>query len=411
MTELPVESILVKGRVRASVADVADLVESISRIGLLHPVVVDDGGRLVAGERRLAAVREIGWRTVPVTVVSSLDDALRAQAESDENVCRRPFSPAEAVRMVERLKPFYEAEADTRKGGRGKKAEETGGDSPPVKAAERKSRTKAAKATGKSTNTIAKTKAVLDAAVNPDLPEAVHQRAVELAQELELPDANVNKATKELQKAIKAADRAEHVQTVGEYPPDLRRGDFREVLADLQDVDAIVTDPPYPAEYLPLLSDLSAIASKVLRPGGLCAVMIGQSYLPEVYARLSEYLDYRWTMAYLTPGAQSAQIWQQHVNTFWKPVLIFGRGAYEGPWYGDVAKSAVNDNDKDHHDWGQSVSGMTDIIDRLTQPGQTILDPFLGAGTTGVAATLAGRRFIGCDIDANHVATARARLA
>ena len=191
---------------------------------------------------------------------------------------------------------------------------------------------------------------------------------------------------------------------------DLRIGDFREVLHDLSDVDAIITDPPYPAEYLPLLSDLSKLGERILRSGGICAVMIGQSYLPEVYRRLGEHLHYWWTIAYLTPGGQSAQIWDRKVNTFWKPVLIFGRGNYEGDWYGDVAKSPTNDNDKNHHHWGQSETGMANIIERITQPGQTIVDPFLGAGTTGLAAIRLGRRFIGCDIDPEHVGTARLRI-
>lgn len=192
---------------------------------------------------------------------------------------------------------------------------------------------------------------------------------------------------------------------------DLRVGDFREVLADLPDgtVDAIITDPPYPAEYLPLFSDLSAHAARLLRPGGICAVMVGQSYLPELYTRLTEHLAYYWTIAYLTPGGQSAQVWPMKVNTFWKPVILLGVGPYDGAWYGDVAKSAVNDNDKDHHHWGQSESGMTDLIERLTLPGHLILDPFLGAGTTGVVAVKAGRRFIGCDLDPQHVATAETR--
>lgn len=43
-------------------------------------------------------------------------------------------------------------------------------------------------------------------------------------------------------------------------------------------------------------------------------------------------------------------------------------------------------------------------------PGDTILDPFCGAGTTGVAALAEGRRFIGVDINADYIALARPRL-
>ena len=46
-----------------------------------------------------------------------------------------------------------------------------------------------------------------------------------------------------------------------------------------------------------------------------------------------------------------------------------------------MAKSAVNDNDKRFHHWGQSESGMADIINRFSKPGDTILDPSMGGGT------------------------------
>jgi len=52
-----------------------------------------------------------------------------------------------------------------------------------------------------------------------------------------------------------------------------------------------------------------------------------------------------------------------------------------------------------------------DLVERLTQPGDLVLDPFLGAGTTGVAALRTGRRFIGIDNDPEAVTASRARLA
>jgi len=176
-------------------------------------------------------------------------------------------------------------------------------------------------------------------------------------------------------------------------------------------VDIIITDPPYPREYLPLYGDLATFAADVLRPGGMLLAMAGQSYLPEVIAQMCIPLTYHWTIAYLTPGGQSPQVWPRKVNTFWKPVLVFVKGQYTGDWFGDVCKSAVNDNDKRYHGWGQSESGMGDIIERFTQPGWTVLDPFCGGGTTGMAALALGRRFIGGEIDKSIVEIAAGRLS
>jgi len=174
--------------------------------------------------------------------------------------------------------------------------------------------------------------------------------------------------------------------------------------------DLIVSDPPYPAEYLPVYDDLACVAAHVLKPGGLAVVMVGQTYLPDIIASLSKHLTYHWMLAYLTPGGQAVQQFQRHVNAFWKPVLVFSHGAYDGAWFADVAKSDTNDNDKDHHHWGQSASGMRDLMRRFVKPGNMVLDPFLGGGTTGVVALELGARFIGFDIDEAAITTTKARI-
>jgi site-specific DNA-methyltransferase (adenine-specific) len=53
---------------------------------------------------------------------------------------------------------------------------------------------------------------------------------------------------------------------------------------------------------------------------------------------------------------------------------------------------------------------MRYLVGKLTNPGDTILDPFMGSGSTGVACMQTGRRFIGVEIDATHYATARRRI-
>ena len=49
-------------------------------------------------------------------------------------------------------------------------------------------------------------------------------------------------------------------------------------------------------------------------------------------------------------------------------------------------------------------------VERLTSPGDLVCDPFLGGGTTGVAAVQLGRRFVGIEIDGEAHATATARV-
>lgn len=189
----------------------------------------------------------------------------------------------------------------------------------------------------------------------------------------------------------------------------LLRGDLLEAGREISDgsVHAVITDPPYGRQYLELYDHLGKLARRVLVDGGVCLVMTGQAHLGEIIARLSRHLTYVWTLAYFTPGA-SVQVFGRRVKSNWKPVLYFAKGSPGWEHVDDVIRSG--ERDKRFHEWGQSESGMAQIVKRFTVPGQVILDPFCGAGTTGVAALLLGRRFIGIDIDADHLAKAKSRL-
>ena len=189
-------------------------------------------------------------------------------------------------------------------------------------------------------------------------------------------------------------------------------GRFQDCKIKNETVDLIITDPPYPEKYLSEWSDLSAFAARVLKPGGSLLAMSGQTHLPEVIRRLDESMTYQWMLAYLTPGGQSAQVFPRKVNPFWKPVLWYVKGEYEGDWIGDVIKSPTNQNEKDSHEWQQSFGGMTDLVKRFLRKGQVLCDPFCGSGTTGIAAMVLNMdvHFLGIDVDADAIAVATERL-
>lgn len=54
---------------------------------------------------------------------------------------------------------------------------------------------------------------------------------------------------------------------------------------------------------------------------------------------------------------------------------------------------------------------MAQLIRLLTAEGDTIFDPFMGSGTTGVAAVKLGRNFIGCEIEPKYFEIAQRRIA
>ena len=58
----------------------------------------------------------------------------------------------------------------------------------------------------------------------------------------------------------------------------------------------------------------------------------------------------------------------------------------------------------------EAVNLMNLVIQRLTRPDATILDPFMGSGTTGVACINTGRKFIGIEIDPTYFDIACKRI-
>lgn len=193
----------------------------------------------------------------------------------------------------------------------------------------------------------------------------------------------------------------------------LMKASIEEMVTTVEEssVDVIITDPPYSKEYLDCFSFLARFAFKALKPGKPLLVMVGQSYLPEVFRLLCEQMTYHWILAYLTPGGQSPQVWPRKINTFWKPVIWLTKGKYEGEdWHGDVFNSDVNDNDKRFHHWGQSESGVSRLVEAFSKPDDMVCDPFVGGGTTAVVAIRLGRKFIGSDIDENVLEICRGRV-
>lgn len=81
--------------------------------------------------------------------------------------------------------------------------------------------------------------------------------------------------------------------------------------------------------------------------------------------------------------------------------------APNGPTINSVAEA---DRGSTGHPTPKPLWLMLDCVDAFTDPGEIVLDPFAGSGTTGVACLRLGRRFIGIERDAKYAAVARERL-
>jgi N6-adenosine-specific RNA methylase IME4 len=211
-------------RHRRDLGDIEGLAANIAEVGLLHPIVVTPGNVLITGERRLAAVKTLGWDTVPVTVVDL--DAI-VQGEFAENSQRKDFTLSESVAIKRAIEPIERAEAKKRQAtagpasGRGKKNATGSGKLPtPVRG---RAADKAAQATGKARRTLEKAGAIVAAA------EAEPERFGKLLADMDR-TGRVNGPFKRLRVAQQAA------AIRAESPPLPGRGPYR----------VIVADPPWP---------------------------------------------------------------------------------------------------------------------------------------------------------------------
>jgi N6-adenosine-specific RNA methylase IME4 len=133
--------------------DIPGLARSIAEVGLLHLPVITPDNHLIAGERRLRAMQQLGRTDIAVRVVD-LDHI--ARGEYAENAARKDFTPSEAVAIMRALEPL-EREAAQKRMRAGRPSEN-------CSEGNGNALDKIAKATGMHRTTLAKAEAVVDAA-------------------------------------------------------------------------------------------------------------------------------------------------------------------------------------------------------------------------------------------------------
>ena len=112
----PIADIEIGSRFRKEIGDLTELMASIEEIGLLHPIVLTADHKLIAGARRLEAMRRLGWTNTPVSIVSHIEQATELLvAERDENTCREPMKPSELVALGMRIEEIEAPLAAARK--------------------------------------------------------------------------------------------------------------------------------------------------------------------------------------------------------------------------------------------------------------------------------------------------------
>lgn len=382
------------------------LTESIKRFGVLVPVVRDQHGNVLDGHHRAAIADELGVK-YRVDVINTASEAEAQEIAVTLNADRRQLTPEQRRPVVQHLR---EQGHSLRAIGKavGVSPEQVRQDVAGVK-----DLTPPTSVRGQDGKTYP--------AKRPTIVPAKDKREADRAQDAlaVLGDDAPNRVV-DLKRAERMGREKQAEQRRAEPVPvsptgdtvDLRHGDFQTALSDIEPgtVDAIICDPPYPREYVDLFGDLGDLAATLLKPSGVLAALVGHLHIRDYMRLLDESLAYRWIGAYVMPGARG-RVHPARVSTGWKPVLLYERqDAVDTRTLVDDVIFSTGD-DKRHHHWGQNETAFGELVERLTRHGDLVVDPFLGGGTTAVVCRDLGRRFIGCDIDAAAVHTARERVA
>jgi hypothetical protein len=235
---------------------------------------------------------------------------------------------------------------------------------------------------------------------------------VEVREKIKSGEKSINEAYQDIRKSEKKAKQEEQLHARSDDKSrktaklknslyDVRRGDFREVLCDIEGVSLVLTDPPYPKDSLPLWSDLGKWAAESLAEDGILIAYSGQMYLPEVLSRLSEYLDYWWCGAVIHKGTGNLSPLGHPVRKVincWKPLVMFYKHGGVGfdRTFRDILEGVGPQ--KTDHNWQQPVEEAKLLIEAFTKPGELVVDPFAGSGGFCKAAHELGRIAVGAEI-------------
>lgn len=155
-------------------------------------------------------------------------------------------------------------------------------------------------------------------------------------------------------------------------------------------------------------------ARRVAKPGGYCLMFTDWRQLPAATDALQ---GGGWTWRGVIVWDKTEASRSPHTGYFrhqceyvvWGTNGAFDRSTPpEGPWPGCFRVRIERPGDK-HHMTGKPIELMRRLV-HCCPPGETILDPFAGSGSTGVAAEMEGRRFIGFESVAHYAEVARRRI-
>ncbi len=412
-----------------------DLIESIKNKGILETLVIRDDDVILSGHRRWMAAKELKLDKVPCRSIT-FSDALDEEEALIEFNRQRKKTPEQIYNEVQHLRPIIKIRNEEKQkaageagaefgvlGGRPKKDEEKPlteksqqGVSRKKKGKKKKKRElttleEAAAKVGMSSNSLKKLEELKNAASSGD-DVATDQWTLYNSGKVVL-----NTAYNAWKKALALEERREELARKAaeakELPPSVTvlHGDFLTEYSKIgkESVDCIITDPPYVNGWLDNYEAFAIAAEYVLKPGGFLISYVGHIHLDQILAQMTPYLDFYW-IACLKHAGTTKSVHSRSVQCGMKPILVLQKEPRTKPkrYFNDLIQGTGRE--KGAHEWQQGEEELRQIFEPFTDPGDTILDPFMGSGTVIAMGQKMGRKVIGFDIDPLNVEIVKGRV-
>lgn len=434
---IAIPDVKVEARMRKTFGDIEGLAASIARFGLLNPIVLDVNNNLIAGHRRLLAMRHLGWAETPYRRLSELDPIVRKEIELEENIRRKDLEWQEEVVGLYKL---YTAKQE-RYGEKGSPVAIEGGYGIEEAARELD------RATGSISMDLALAKGLYE------FPELLEEKTKSSAfkRYRRLKETQLRG---ELAKRNQAGEADSPVEEEEDFdldgeneegaakPTGIQRqpikkalwkglgvfyhADSRDVLRQLpaESIDLIVTDPPYgiglykegapmssskfaeaqgagygddPKEIMDMLDETFMHAARCLKKDGHAYVFFHMTRYEPIYLMLRKHFGtceatpLIWIKQTTGIGDPNRAWVYSYEPCFW---VNRGRGLVKPQPFNTLKYDTVS---KKIHSVEKPVALMRHLIEASGVTGELILDPFAGSGSTLVAAAQLGMRFIGVE--------------
>lgn len=427
MDELSIDQIIVEDRVRKDFGNIDELANSIRAVGLIQPIVVTRDLRLIAGERRLRALRKIGVKDLPhgkLFIYNDEQDKLKLQAmEIEENVKRQNLTWQETIIAKKRLLEILQKIHGVARPGHPSRSDSLGITSE-----------------GFGVNKLASLLGESNAQTSKD---------IELANLIEQVPMLARAETKEAarrQVALATSVITAQLQQAKNPPKteqkwSLYEGKFEELASNVESesIDLVVVDPPYGEGTQGMgPNSKSLLATGFADKGGdwdgLVGPMLAQTYRT---LRPDRFAVFFFGFTFYTSLVETARlagfevdvaplIWVKNTVTNTSPYTRYGR-SYEPilicrkgepklyrPSQRDVIEvqnvTTTGTQEKKYYQAQKPVALIEKLILDMSPPGGTICDFCAGSGTTGVASLRQGRRVVLFERDSMACDIIKARL-